>query len=256
MASSPTRSARRHHPVIRLTHWLSAIALFVMAGSGLRIFNAAPHFAPKGESPFRWWPWEGMPVPAWLTFGGWLGGARHWHFGAMWLLVGTGLLWLTWLFLHGEWRTFAPHRGDPRDVVAMIRYYLWLRPDHPRQGKHNALQKYAYLTMLGAAVVSVVSGVAIWKPVTLGWLTDLLGGYALARWWHFAAMLVLALLVLVHVVMVFSVDPYALRAMTTGGYDAERFSPEARNARPLINLAPAPRPMSDVDAVPAELPHV
>ena len=46
------------------------------------------------------------------------------------------------------------------------------------------------------------------------------------------------MLVLVHVIMVFTVDPYALRAMTTGGYDEDRWSPEARNARPLFNLRP------------------
>jgi thiosulfate reductase cytochrome b subunit len=106
------------------------------------------------------------------------------------------------------------------------------------QGKHNALQQYAYTTMLLCGLLLVVSGVAIWKPVTLSWLTTLLGGYAWARWWHFAAMLLLALLVTVHVFMVLTVDPYAIRAMTTGGYDAERFSPEARHARPLLHLLP------------------
>ncbi|MCU0648590.1 MAG: cytochrome b/b6 domain-containing protein [Gemmatimonadaceae bacterium] len=242
--------ARRHHPVIRLAHWLSALGLLLMASSGLRIFNAAPHFAPKGEPPFRWWPWEGTPVPAWLTLGGWLGGARHWHFAAMWMVIVAGVLWLGWAFLHGEWRDFTPRRGDARDVIAMLRYYLRLAMQHPRQGKHNALQKYAYLTMLAAAVVAVLSGLAIWKPVTLGWLTDLMGGYALARWWHFLAMLVLMALTAVHVFMVFSTDPYALRAMTTGGYDAERFSPEARNARPFVNLRPAMLPLAAAGAPP------
>ena len=41
------------------------------------------------------------------------------------------------------------------------------------------------------------------------------------------------------VIMVFAVDPYAIRAMTTGGYDEDRFSPEARNARPFVHLGPA-----------------
>jgi thiosulfate reductase cytochrome b subunit len=236
------RAGRRHHPVIRLAHWLTALGVLLMVSSGLRIYNAAPHFAPKGEPPWRWWPWEGTPAPAWLTLGGWLGGARHWHFGAMWIVGAAGALWLGWTLRNGEWRHFMPVRGDWRDVPAMARYYLYLRPDHPRQGKHNALQKYAYLAMLGTAVVAVVSGVAIWKPVMLAPLTDLLGGYALARWWHFVAMLLLVALIAGHVFMVLSTDPYALRAMTSGRYDAERWSPEARNARPLVNLAPARRP--------------
>ncbi len=120
----------------------------------------------------------------------------------------------------------------------MARYYLYLRRDHPVQGKHNALQQVAYTSMLLCGAVLVLSGLAIWKPVTLGWLTRLLGGYALARWWHFSAMLALGALVVVHVVMVLTVDPYALRAMTTGKYDAERWSPEARNARPFSRWFP------------------
>lgn len=204
----------------------------------MRIFNASPAFARKGDPPFAWWPWEGMRIPEVLTLGGWLGGARHWHFAMMWVLVINGLIYLVHLFRHGRWRTIVPLRHGWRDAVEMARFYLFLRKDHPVQGKHNGLQKYAYTTMLVVGVVTVVSGVAIWKPVSLSWLTTLLGGYALARWWHFSAMLVLGLLVLVHVIMVFTVDPYAIRAMTTGWYDEHRWSPEARNARPFLNLLP------------------
>jgi thiosulfate reductase cytochrome b subunit len=87
--------------------------------------------------------------------------------------------------------------------------------------------------------VLVLSGLAIWKPVQLAWLTGLFGGYVWARYWHFSAMLLLAILALVHVVMVFTTDPYSIISMTTGRYE-ERWSPEARNARPLVNLRAAP----------------
>ncbi|MEO7997790.1 MAG: cytochrome b/b6 domain-containing protein [Gemmatimonadaceae bacterium] len=237
-AAKPLKRKARHHPIVRVTHWVSAVALFIMAGSGLRIFNASPAFARKGEF-IRWWPWEGQSVPAYLTFGGWLGGARHWHFAMMWLLVANGLVYIGFLFLHGEWRTLRPVRGDIRDAIEMAKFYLYIRPNHPHQGKHNALQKSAYFVMILCGIMAVVTGIAIWKPVSLGWLTNLMGGYALARWWHFLAMLLLALLTLAHVIMVFAVDPYAIRAMTTGGYDEDRYSPEARNARPFVHLLPA-----------------
>ena len=80
-----------------------------------------------------------------------------------------------------------------------------------------------------------MTGVAIWKPVSLGWLADALGGYVWARYWHFVTMLALVAISLVHVFMVFAVDPYSLRSMITGRYD-ESASPEARNARPFMNL--------------------
>ena len=241
----------RHHWIVRLTHWVNAAALIIMAGSGLRIFNAYPSFARRGES-FCCYPWEGMHIPAVLTFGGWLGGARHWHFAMMWVLVANAALYLGFVYLHGEWRDLVPRRGVMRDAWEMVRFYLWLRRDHPRQGKHNALQRMAYFSMPWIAAVIVVTGIAIWKPVSLGWLTALLGGYAWTRFWHFAAMVVLMASAMAHVFMVFAVDPYSLRSMITGGYD-ESLSPESRNARPFVNLrprraAPAPAPAEASDA--------
>ena len=59
-------------------------------------------------------PWEHKPIPDALTFGGWLGGARHWHFAMMWVLVINGLVYLAFIYLHGEWRDLVPRRGDAR----------------------------------------------------------------------------------------------------------------------------------------------
>jgi thiosulfate reductase cytochrome b subunit len=205
-----------------------------MIGSGLRIFNAYPAFARKGES-FCCYPFAGDAIPAWLTFGGWLAGARHWHFAAMWLLVVNGLVYLGFIYLHGEWRDLVPRRGVARDSLEMLKFYFGRRKVHPRQGKHNALQRMVYFALPWVAAAAVVSGVAIWKPVQLAPLTHLLGGYVWARYWHFLAMLALVALSFGHVFMVFAVDPYALRAITTGGYDDSK-SPEARNARPFVNL--------------------
>ncbi|MDX2194513.1 MAG: cytochrome b/b6 domain-containing protein [Gemmatimonadales bacterium] len=238
-----TMGTVRHHWVVRVTHWVNALALPVMVGSGLRIFNASPGFARKGET-FPLWPWEGTPVPDWLTFGGWLAGARHWHFAAMWVLVLNGLVYVGWLWLHGEWRDLVPRRGDARDAWQMVRFYLGLRRDHPRGGKHNTLQKLAYFSLPLLAAVAVLTGLAIWKPVQLAPLTALFGGYAWARWWHFCAMLGVVGLALGHVLMVFAVDPYALVAMTIGRYRPE-WSPEARHARPFVNLRPAAAPAAE-----------
>ena len=109
-ASAERASHPRHHWIVRVTHWVNALALAIMIGSGLRIFNAYPAFARKGES-FCCYPFEGHQIPAWLTFGGWLAGARHWHFAAMWLLVRNGLVYLGFIYLHGEWRDLVPRRG-------------------------------------------------------------------------------------------------------------------------------------------------
>lgn len=221
----------RHHWIVRLTHWVNVVALALMIGSGLRIFNAYPAFARKGES-FCCYPFEGRSIPAWLTFGGWLAGARNWHFAMMWVLVINACVYLGFIYLHGEWRDLVPRRGDIRDAWEMMKFYAFARKDHPRQGKHNALQRSAYFAMPIVGLVVVVSGIAIWKPVQLSLLTNLMGGYVWARYWHFLSMIALVALSIVHVFMVFAVDPYSLRSMITGGYNEDK-SPERRNARPF-----------------------
>jgi len=226
----------RHHWIVRLTHWVNVLALGIMIGSGLRIFNAYPGFARPGGT-FCCYPFEGKSIPSVVIFGGWLAGARHWHFAMMWLLIANGLLYMGYVYLRGAWRDLVPRRNDPRDVWAMLRFYLGLDREHPRQGKHNAMQRGAYFAMPWVAALTVTSGLAIWKPVTLGPLTDALGGYQWARYWHFLSMLALVVLALGHVFMVISVDPWSLRSMITGGW-SERFSPEARNARPFVHLWP------------------
>ena len=216
-----------------------------MVGSGFRIFNAYPGFARKGDT-FCCYPFEGDPLPAWMTFGGWLAGARNWHFAAMWLLVINGLIYLAFIYLHGEWRDLVPRRAHLRDSWEMVKFYVFLRKAHPRQGKHNALQRGAYFAMPIVGVVLVLTGLSIWKPVQLSALTSMLGGYVWARYWHFVATWVLVLLSLVHVFMVIAVDPYSIRAMVTGRYK-ESWSPEARNARPFVHWLPSRTAAADID---------
>jgi thiosulfate reductase cytochrome b subunit len=70
--------------------------------------------------------------------------------------------------------------------------------------------------VLGA--LSVVTGVAIWKPVQLSWLTAAFGGFQLARYWHFWAVWAFVAFAIMHVILVFVADPASLRAMLTGRY--------------------------------------
>jgi thiosulfate reductase cytochrome b subunit len=209
-----------------------------MIGSGLQIFNAYPAFARKGDT-FCCYPFAGRPIPAAFRFGGWLAGARNWHFAMMWVLVVNGLVYLAFIYLHGEWRDLVPRRGIFRDVGEMVKFYLAVRKDHPRQGKHNALQRLAYFSMPIVGALAVLTGIAIWKPVQLAPLTAVFGGYVWARYWHFMAMVAIVALTVGHIFMVFTVDPYSIPSMITGRY-RDQLSPEARNARPFFHLLPQP----------------
>lgn len=73
---------RRHHGLVRLCHWLNALLLVGMIGSGLQIYGAYAHFGPPGD-PFPLPnPWDGTGVPAWARLGGWLAGGLNRHFGS------------------------------------------------------------------------------------------------------------------------------------------------------------------------------
>jgi thiosulfate reductase cytochrome b subunit len=189
------------HPLwVRLTHWINAVAVVVMIGSGWEIYNASPLF------PFVF--------PRGITLGGWLAGALLWHFAAMWLLAVNGLIYLALGIATGRFRRkLVPIR--PGEVLADARAALTGRLAHDDLSVYNAVQKLAYLGVIVAGIVIVLSGLAIWKPVQLQELTGAFGGYDAARYVHFFAMAAIVGFLVVHVVMTLLV-PKSLRAMITG----------------------------------------
>jgi thiosulfate reductase cytochrome b subunit len=216
--STPRPLVKRHHGLVRLAHWLNAVVLTGMIASGLQIYSAYSHFGPRG-APFALPnPWDGKGLPLWSRLGGWLAGGLNWHFALAWPFVITGLVYLGFLAVSGEWRSLLFRPRDIRAAVAMQQYYLRLRKDHPPQGKHNALQKGAYTFIVALGAISALSGFAIYKPVQFAWLTALFGGYELARYWHFVAVWVFIVFTVAHVILVFLADPHSLRAMITGWY--------------------------------------
>lgn len=208
----------RHHWIPRLTHWVNAVVLVLMMATGLQIYGAYPRFGIRGGEAIGPNPLQGLAAPEWMRAGGWLAGGLNLHFLLMWPLVLTGLLYLVYLVWSGEIRTLAFRPRDVPRAVQMQAYYLRLRKAHPPQGKHNALQKAAYSFIVALGIVSVLSGIALWKPVQLGFLTAAFGGFEWARYWHFVSVWLFAAFIVVHVALVFLVDPASLRSMITGWY--------------------------------------
>src|SRR5438034_5003959 len=110
LASAEAADARPtkpvHPPYVRVTHWINAVAIMAMVGSGWEIYNASPLF------PFTF--------PKSITLGGWLAGSLLWHFAAMWLLVVNGLVYGMLGLLTGRFRQkMLPLR--PRDFAHDLR---------------------------------------------------------------------------------------------------------------------------------------
>jgi len=189
-----------HPGWVRITHWINALAMLVMIGSGWEIYNASPLF------PFSF--------PGAITLGGWLAGALLWHFAAMWLLVVNGLVYLTLGLMTGRFRRkLLPIR--PGEVIADAKAALTFQLSHDDISVYNAVQRLLYLGVILAGIVIVLSGLSIWKPVQLQELTALFGGYDAARYVHFFAMAAIVGFLVVHVLLALIV-PKSLRAMVTG----------------------------------------
>src|SRR5271154_3271553 len=189
------------HPVwVRLTHWINALAMLIMIGSGWQIYDAAPLF--------------GFTFPRQIALGNWFGGALLWHFAAMWLLMVNGLVYLTLGFATGRFRRkLVPiYASDViHDLLAALRGKL----SHDDLSVYNAVQKLLYIGILLTGAVIVLSGLSIWKPVQFHALTSFFGGYDTARYVHFAAMAAIVAFLVVHVTLAVLV-PKSLRAMIVG----------------------------------------
>ncbi|MBR7197554.1 MULTISPECIES: cytochrome b/b6 domain-containing protein [Pseudomonas] len=194
------RQKKLHPWPVRLTHWLNAACMVCMFMSGWAIYNASPLF--------------GFRFAAALTVGGWLGGALAWHFAFMWLLLINGAIYV----LYGLASRHFKRELLPIGIAALkhdLTDALRFRLVHEK-GVYNAVQRLMYWIVLAAGVLIVISGVAIWKPVQLQELVELLGGYDVARYVHFAAMAMIAAFVVIHLVLVILV-PKTLLPMITGG---------------------------------------
>jgi thiosulfate reductase cytochrome b subunit len=202
-----------HALPVRIAHWLQALAILIMIGSGWRIYNASSIF------PFHF--------PVWATLGGdvetslaWHGDpgvatAIAWHLAGMWLLLASYFLFVLWGFFCGHLRRdFLPvtRRGFWRDFSAALRFRL----EH-RLGEYNAVQKLFYWCVLAAIAIMVLSGIAIWKAVQTYPLVSLLGGFQGARLVHFLVMSAIALVIVVHLTLV-ALVPSTLVSMVVGHF--------------------------------------
>jgi thiosulfate reductase cytochrome b subunit len=190
-----------HPRWVRVTHWLNALAMFMMIGSGWQIYDASPLFR------FIHFPTE-------ITLGEWLAGALLWHFAAMWLLAINGIVYVTLGIITGRFRRkLLPIR--PRDVMADVLAALRGKLSHDDLTVYNAVQRLLYLGVILAGVVIVLSGLSIWKPVQLKYLTAFFGGYDAARYVHFFAMSTIVAFLTIHIVLALIV-PKSLRAIIFG----------------------------------------
>jgi thiosulfate reductase cytochrome b subunit len=197
---STTKIRAPAHPLpIRIMHWIGATSIICMMLSGWAIYNASP------DLPFTF--------PHWMTLGGWLAGGIAWHISVMWVLFADGVAYLLYGSVNGHFRQDIRSQG-PRALVRDLIAALTGQLDH-RLGHYNAVQRLLYTGVIVVICLAVATGLSIWKPVQFSWLTDLFGGYPVARGIHLATMICIALFILVHLVLVV-IFPRTLVVMVAG----------------------------------------
>jgi thiosulfate reductase cytochrome b subunit len=194
---------RKLHPLpLRVMHWTNAIAIFIMVGSGWKIYN--------DEVIFGW-----LHFPEYLTIGKWAQHGLQWHFLGMWIFALNGLAYLAYGLVTGRFRgMLLPVYLS--ELMQTIKDTLHFHLAHDDLTKYNAVQKLLYIGVICVGIMMVVSGLVIWKPVQFSELLSLFGSFQNARLVHFLCMSAIVLFVVVHVALALLV-PRTLVSMVTGG---------------------------------------
>ncbi len=202
----------QEHPALRrIAHWLLVLSIFIMTGSGWRIYDSAPIFPftfPDAYTLGGDWHRELV----WHNDGG-TGNAIAWHLAGLWLLLVSVTLYVVHSLVTGHFRRdFLPvgPRSFLRDFVAAATFKL-----AHRLGEYNAVQRVFYFGVLFAIVMMILTGAVIWKPVQFQGLTWLFGGFQGARLLHFLFMSAIVGFVAVHVALV-AIVPKTFVAMVLG----------------------------------------
>jgi thiosulfate reductase cytochrome b subunit len=223
-AAATIRLEKKHPLAIRWMHWVNFPVLFTMIWSGLLIYwndsdNAYqhPHAVYRVgvgsltlARMFPPWFWKAIHAPYRVTEG--LG----YHFFFMWLFAINGILYVAYLLISGEWRLLVPERRSIRDAIQVTLVDLHLRKGLPPQKKYNGAQRIAYSAVISMGLGSLVTGLSIYKPTQVHWVTTLLGGYEMARWEHFWLTMGFCVFFVVHVVQVVLAGWNNFRSMVSG----------------------------------------
>jgi thiosulfate reductase cytochrome b subunit len=223
-AAATIRLERKHPLAIRWMHWVNFPVLFTMIWSGLLIYwNDSDNAYQHPHAVYRVgvgsltlvrmfppWFWKAINAPYRVTEG--LG----YHFFFMWLFAINGLLYVSYLLISGEWRLLVPERRSIKDAIQVTLVDMHLRKGLPPQKKYNGAQRIAYSAVILMGLGSLVTGLSIYKPTQVHWMTTLLGGYEMARWEHFWLTMGFCAFFVVHVVQVVLAGWNNFRSMVSG----------------------------------------
>lgn len=232
------RIITKHPLAVRWFHWINFPVLGVMVWSGLLIYWANDVYAVKvgGQQLIKFFPksfYEALHVPFHLAEG------MAYHFLFMWLFFINGLLYVLYTVFSGEWKYLLPGKKSFKEAWLVVLHDLHIRKGLPPQAKYNAAQRIAYTTIILMGLGSIITGLAIYKPVQFGGLTWLCGGYEAARIEHFALTIGYCLFFIVHLVQVILAGWKNFRSMVTG-FDVFPVEEKKKEPETIVETPVAP----------------
>ena len=205
----------KHPLVMRWTHWINFPLLTIMIWSGMLIYwaNDVYQITIFGHTFVRFFPawfYKLFNIPFHLAEG------MAFHFLFMWFFFINGFLYILYTLFSGEWRHLVPQKKSFKEAGLVLLHDLHIRKMLPPQDKYNAAQRIAYTSIIIMGVGSIVTGLAIYKPVQFHTLTWLLGGYHFARILHFALTIGYVLFFFIHVLQVILAGWNNFRSVVSG----------------------------------------
>ena len=206
---------KKHPLAIRWFHWINFPVLGVMVWSGLLIYWANDVYAVKigGQQIIKFFPksfYQALHVPFRLAEG------MAYHFVFMWLFFINGLLYVLYTAFSGQWRYLLPTKKSFKEAWLVVLHDLHISKKVPPQTKYNAAQRIAYSAIVVMGLGSLISGLAIYKPVQFSLLARLCDGYESARVIHFILTIGYCLFFLVHIIQVILAGWRNFQSMITG----------------------------------------
>jgi thiosulfate reductase cytochrome b subunit len=200
---------------MRWTHWINFPLLTIMIWSGMLIYwgNDVYEIRVLGHQVVHFFPdWFNklLNIPKRLSEG------MAFHFLFMWFFTLNGIIYILYTLISGQWRELAPKRHSFKEAWQVLLHDLHIRKTIPPQNKYNAAQRISYSAIILMGVGSVLTGLAIYKPVQFYWLCWLCGGYHFARILHFALTIGYVLFFMIHIIQVILAGWNNFRSVISG----------------------------------------
>lgn len=191
----------KHPLAIRWFHWLNFPVLALMIWSGILIYwaNSVYKISIGKYILIKFFPtgfYKSLGIPYRLAEG------MNWHFALMWVFAINGFLYILYTLFSGQWRFLLPNKNSFKEAWQVLLHDLYIKKSTPSKLKYNGAQRIAYTTIIIMGIGSLLTGLAIYKPVQFSTITWLCGGYTAARAEHFILTIGYVLFFLIHIIQV------------------------------------------------------